>query len=166
VKVPALLLALLFAGSLAAVAPAGADASAYVRVSSLPGPARVDRIVISRVGINVPIRNGVIGAPIRERVAYRYPGTSWPGGHSNTYLYGHARVGTFLNLKYLRLGDTVLLHLVTGSWMRYKVTSIRRVHWNDGRWTLRTSTERLTLQTCTTPYPTGDKLLVIAVPLA
>ena len=87
-RLPALLLALLVAGSLAAVAPAPTDAYTYFRVSSLRGPARVDRIVVSRVGINAPIRNGVIGAPIYERVAYHYPGTSWPGGHSNTYPTG------------------------------------------------------------------------------
>jgi LPXTG-site transpeptidase (sortase) family protein len=165
-RLPAFLLALLMAGSLAAVAPAYADAHTYVRVSSLPGPARVDRIVIARVGINLPIRSGVIGAPIHERVAYHYPSTSWPGGHSNTYLYGHARVGTFLNLKYLRAGDIVLLHLVKGDWVRYKVSSVRRVRWNDGRWTLRNSTERLSLQTCTGFHPTADKLMVLAVPVA
>ena len=138
----------------------------YVRVSSLRGPVRVDRIVISRVGISLPIRNGVIDAPIYERVAYHYPGTSWPGGHSNTYLYGHARAGTFLKLKYVRAGDIVLLHLVTGSWVRYKVTSVQRVRWNDGRLTLLTSTERLTLQTCTSYYKTADKLVILAVPVA
>ena len=165
-RLPALLLALLVAGSLAAVAPAPTDAYTYVRVSSLRGPVQVDRIVISRVGISLPIRNGVIGAPVYERVAYHYPGTSWPGGHSNTYLYGHARAGTFLKLKYVRAGDIVLLHLVTGSWVRYKVTSVQRVRWNDGRVTLLTSTERLTLQTCTSYYKTADKLVILAVPVA
>jgi LPXTG-site transpeptidase (sortase) family protein len=165
-RLPALLLALLVAGSLAAVAPAPTDAYTYVRVSSLRGPVQVDRIVISRVGISLPIRNGVIGARVYERVAYHYPGTSWPGGHSNTYLYGHARAGTFLKLKYVRPGDIVLLHLVTGSWVRYKVTSVRRVRWNDGRVTLLTSTERLTLQTCTSYYKTADKLVILAVPVA
>jgi hypothetical protein len=107
-RLPALLLALLVAGSLAAVAPAPTDAYTYVRVSSLRGPVRVDRIVISRVGISLPIRNGVIGAPVYERGAYHYPGTSWPGGHSNTYLYGHARAGTFLKLlaDQLKLNET------------------------------------------------------------
>ena len=162
----AILAAILLVGSFAAATPADTDAYTYVRVSSLPGPTRVDRIIVSRVSINLPIRNGVIGGRIYERVAYHYPGTSWPGGHSNTYLYGHARAGTFLNLKYMRAGDIVLLHLVTGGWVRYKVTSVRRVAWNDGRWTLLTSTERLTLQTCTSYYRTADKLVVIAVPVA
>jgi LPXTG-site transpeptidase (sortase) family protein len=166
-RLPALLFALLFVGSVAAVAPAPTDAATYVRVSRLKGPTRVDRIVISRVGIDLPIRGAVIGTTtIRERVAYHYPGTSWPGGHSNTYLFGHARVGTFLNLGYLRKGDIVELHLTKGGWVRYQVTSVRRVRWNDVRWIRRTHTERLTLQTCTSYAKTADKLVVVAVPVA
>ena len=160
------LAAILLVGSFAAATPANSAGSTYVSVSSLSRATRADRIVISRVGINLPIRDGVLGAPIAERVAYRCPGTSWPGGHSNTYLYGHARLGTFLTLKDMHVGDIVLLHLVTGAWVRYKVTIVRRVRWNDGSWTLLTSTERLTLQTCATYYPTADKIVVAAVPVA
>ena len=160
------LAAILLVGSFAAATPATSDGSTYVSVSSLSRATRADRIVVSRVGINLPIRDGVLGAPIAERVAYRYPGTSWPGGHSNTYLYGHARVGTFLTLMDMHVGDVVQVHLVTGAWVRYKVTIVRRVRWNDGSWTLLTSTERLTLQTCTSWYTTADKIVVVAVPVA
>jgi len=162
----AMLAAIVLVGSFAAATPATGDGSTFVSVASLAGPTRADRVVVSRVGINVPIQNGVLGAPIAEHVAYRYPGTSWPGGHSNMYLYGHARVGTFLNLWNMRVGDIVQVHLVTGAWVRYRVTIVRRVPWNDGRWTLLTSTERLTLQTCTSWYTTADKIVVVAVPLA
>ena len=165
-RVLAFLAAIVLVGTIAVATPAASDGSIYTSVSSLAGATRADRIVISRVGINVPIRNGVLGAPIAEHVAYRYPGTSWPGGHSNMYLYGHARVGTFLNLKYMRVGDIVQVHLVTGAWVRYRVTIVRRVPWNDGRWTLLTSAERLTLQTCTSWYTTADKIVVVAVPVA
>lgn len=164
----ATLAALVVLGSFAAATPKGADAYTYIYkpVAGLPGATKVDRIVISRVGINIPIRNGVIGARILERIAYHYPGTSWPGGHSNTYFYAHARVGSFLNLKYMRAGDIIRLHLVTGGWVRYKVTAVKRVRWNDGSWTLLTSRERLTLQTCTSYYVTANKLVVVAVPVA
>jgi LPXTG-site transpeptidase (sortase) family protein len=161
----ATLAAVVLMGSFVAAAPSDTDAHTYLKVASLAGPTRVDRIVVSRVRIDMPIRNGVIGATVRDRIAYHYPGTSWPGGHSNTYLYGHARAGSFLNLKYLRTGDIVMLHLVSGSWVRYRVTSVKRVRWNDGRWTLLTSSERLTLQTCTSYGPTADRLVVVAVPV-
>ena len=162
----AILAAIILVGSFAAATPTSSDGSTFVSVSSLGGPTRADRVVASRVGINVPIRDGVLDAPIAEHVAYRYPGTSWPGGHSNMYLYGHARVGTFLNLKLMRVGDIVQVHLATGPWIRYRVTIVRRVPWNDGRWTLDTPTERLTLQTCTSWYTTADKIVVVAVPVA
>jgi LPXTG-site transpeptidase (sortase) family protein len=165
-RVVAVLAAIVLVGSFAAATPAASDGSTYTSVSSLAGATRADRLVISRVGINVPIRDGVLDAPIAEHVAYRYPGTSWPGGHSNVYLYGHARVGTFLNLKYMRVGDIVLVHLATGAWVRYRVTIVRRVPWNDGRWTLDAPSERLTLQTCTSWYSTADKIVVVAVPIA
>jgi LPXTG-site transpeptidase (sortase) family protein len=164
-RLPALLLALALVGSFAAATPAVTDGYTYVRVSRLPGPTQVDRIIISRVGISLIIKNGVIGAPIQEKVAYHYPGTSWPGGHSNTYFYAHARAGSFLNLKYLHYGDIVQMHLKTGNWVRYKVTLVKKVPWNDGRWTLLGSTERLTLQTCTSYYNTAPKIVVVAVPL-
>ena len=63
------LAAILFVGSFAAATPASSDGSTYVSVASLSGATRADRIVISRVGINLPIRDGVLGAPIAERVA-------------------------------------------------------------------------------------------------
>jgi LPXTG-site transpeptidase (sortase) family protein len=164
--VPAIGVAVLLAFSAGALAPASSDAATYVRVSSLKAATRADRIVIARAGIDLPIANGVIGAPIREHVAYHYPRTSWPGGHSNTYLYGHARAGSFLSLWSLRKGDIVQLRLANGGWVRYRVTSVRRVKWNDGSWVLPTKSERLTLQTCTSYTKTADRLVVLAIPVA
>ncbi len=164
-RLPVLLLALAVMGSFAAASPSTTDGRTYVKVSSLTRATKVDRVVASRVNINLPIRNGVIGGTVRERIAYHYPGTSWPGGDSNTYFYAHARVGSFLNLKKMRVGDIVRLHLVSGGWVRYKVTLVKRVRWNDGKWTLLTSSERLTLQTCTGNTKTADRLVVVAKPL-
>jgi LPXTG-site transpeptidase (sortase) family protein len=163
-RIPALLFALLMVGSFTAATPPSAAAVTYVPFSSLSGPIRADKVVASRVNISLPIKNGVIGGTVYERIAYHYPGTSWPGGDSNTYLYAHARTGSFLNLKYMKVGDVVRLHLVTGGWVKYKVTLVKRVAWNDGRWTLLTSTERLTLQTCTGNTKYADRLVVVAKP--
>ena len=80
--------------------------------------------------------------------------------------FWHGAERMFLTLKDMRAGDIVQLHLVTGDWVRYRVTIVRRVPWNDGRWTLLTSAERLTLQTCTSWYTTADKFVVVAVPVA
>jgi LPXTG-site transpeptidase (sortase) family protein len=165
-RLPALLLSLLLAASFAGATAQSTDAYTYtyVKIASLPYASKVDRIVVSRVAINIPIRSGSIGGTVLERVAYHYPGTSWPGGHSNTYLYAHARTGSFLALWKMRVGDIVRLHLVKGGWVQYRVTLAKRVPWNDGRWTLLTSSERLTLQTCTGNTKTADRFVVVAVP--
>lgn len=149
-------------GSTPVVAPVAA--LSYVRVSSLKIPTRATSISMPRLGIWMPIRNGVLGTTISRRYAYHYPTTSWPGGHSNTYLYAHARYGAFLYLRYARKGDLVIFRLATGRYVKYKVTGIYSVAWNAGRWVLPTSSERITLQTCLGPYRTSRRLIVIAVP--
>jgi LPXTG-site transpeptidase (sortase) family protein len=158
---------MLVAVVLAAANPAVTQARTYTSISGLSGATRADRIIIKRIGVKMPIRKGVIGGTVRERIAYHYPGTSWPGGHSNTYLYAHARVGSFIDLKKLQVGDIVKLRLkVSRVWVRYVVKKVKRVPWNDGRWTLLTANERLTLQTCTGNTATADRIVVVAVPLS
>ena len=146
------------AASVAAASPV------YTRVSSLHGATRATNVAIPRLGINMPIREGVLNGVISRQYAYHYPGTSWPGGRSNTYLYAHAQVGAFVNLKYARVGDLVTLRLGTGRYVKYKVSAIHRIAWNDDRWLLPTSSDRITLQTCLGPYVKSLRLVVIAVP--
>jgi LPXTG-site transpeptidase (sortase) family protein len=141
-----------------------AGAATFTRVASLPGATRATSISIPRLRIGLQIRGGVLGGTISARYAYHFPATSWPGGHSNTYLYAHARVGAFLALRFARRGDTVVLRLATGAYVRYRVTSVRSVAWNDLRWLRPTASERLTLQTCLGSAKTARRLIVLAVP--
>lgn len=141
-----------------------ADGVSYVRVSSLARATRATNVAIPRLRISRPIREAVLTGTISRLYAYHFPSTSWPGGHSNTYIYAHAQAGAFLNLKYVRLGDLVVLRLSTGRYVRYKVTGKYSVAWNDLRWLKPTRTERLTLQTCLGYLKTSRKLVVIAVP--
>jgi len=145
-------------------ASVAAASSPYSRVSSLHAPTRATTVAIPRLGISLPIVNGTANGVISRRYAYHYPGTSWPGGGSNTYLYAHAQVGAFVNLKYARIGDLVTLRLSTGRYVKYKVSAKYNVAWNDDRWLLPTSSERITLQTCLGPYTTSRRLIVVAVP--
>ena len=151
-------------GDAALVAPAAAASPVYTRVSSLHSATRATNVAIPRLGINMPIRNGVLNGVISRQYAYHYPGTSWPGGGSNTYLYAHAQVGAFVDLKYARIGDIVKLRLSTGRYVKYKVTAIHSIAWNDDRWLLPTSSDRITLQTCLGPSVKSRRLVVIAVP--
>jgi LPXTG-site transpeptidase (sortase) family protein len=141
-----------------------ASAVTYTRVSSIGPATRATRISIPRLKIAMPIRSGVLGGTISRSYAYHYPGTSWPGGGSNTYLYAHGQAGAFLNLKYARVGDQITLRLVTGRYVRYRVTIVRSVAWNDLRWLRPTTRERITLQTCLGNTKTARRLIVVAVP--
>ena len=128
------------------------------------GQIRANRIRIASVGIDLAIIDGDgIDAPIGK--AAHYPGSAWPGGGSNIYIYGHARVGMFIALWQVRVGDTVELDLVDGTSRTYVVTKVLpKVPYNAVTYLRPTNTEQLTLQTSTSYYPTAPRFVVIAVP--
>jgi LPXTG-site transpeptidase (sortase) family protein len=151
----------------AASAPASPFASPSTPPSSTPAIGqgiRANRIVIARLGINLAVVEGDgLDAPIGK--AAHYPGSAWPGGGSNIYIYGHARVGMFLPLWQVRVGDTVELDLVGGTSRTYVVTKILpKVPYDAVTYLAPTPTEQLTLQTSTSYYSTAPRFVVIAVP--
>ena len=152
--------------------PATATATATVNSPSPSGEAsssttnevRAERIRIDRLDIDLAIIEGDgIDAPTGK--AAHYPGSAWPGGGSNIYIYGHARKGMFLALWKTRVGDTIELDLVDGTSRAYVVKRVLpKVPWNAVQYLKPTSTEQLTLQTSTSYYPTAPRFVVIAVP--
>ena len=134
-----------------------------------PSPApeagiRANRIRIARLGIDLAIIEGDgIDAPIGK--AAHYPGSAWPGGGSNIYIYAHARIGMFINLWQVQIGDTVELKLVDGTTRTYVVTEILpKVPFDAVKYLQPTPTEQLTLQTSTSYYATAPRFVVITVP--
>lgn len=125
---------------------------------------RATRIRVARLGIDLPIIEGDgIDAPFGK--AAHFPGTAWPGGASNIYLYAHARDGMFIALWRAKRGDEVILQLVDRSLRTYVVTQVLpHVPWNAIQYLDRTPSEQLTLQTCTSYLPTAPRFIVIAVP--
>ena len=125
---------------------------------------RANRIKIARLGLDLAVVEGDgVDTPIGK--AAHYPGSAWPGGGSNIYLYGHARVGMFLPLWQIHIGDTVEMDLVNGTSRTYVVTKILpKVPYDAVSYLAPTPTEQLTLQTCTSYYPTAPRFVVIAVP--
>jgi LPXTG-site transpeptidase (sortase) family protein len=125
---------------------------------------RANRIRIARLGIDLAIIEGDgIDAPIGK--AAHYPGSAWPGDNSNIYIYGHARAGMFITLWEAREGDTIELDLVDKTSRTYVVTKVLpRVPWDAVQYLEPTKTERLTLQTSTSYYPTAPRFVVVAVP--
>ena len=124
------------------------------------------RIRIARLGIDLRIVEGDgIDAPMNK--AAHYPGTGWPGGGTNIYIYAHAQTGMFLALWKARVGDQVELDLVDGTTREYIVTQVKpKVPWNALQYLDPTPTEQLTLQTSTSYTATAPRFIVIAVPAA
>jgi LPXTG-site transpeptidase (sortase) family protein len=122
------------------------------------------RIVIRRLGIDLRIVEGDgIDAPIGK--AAHYPGSGWPDGGTNIYIYAHARTGMFLSLWDARVGDKVVLTLVDGTQRTYVVdTVLPKVPWNAVQYLAPTDTEQLTLQTSTSYYGTAPRFVVITHP--
>jgi LPXTG-site transpeptidase (sortase) family protein len=122
------------------------------------------RIQIARLGIDLRIVEGDgIDAPLDK--AAHYPGSGWPGGGTNIYIYAHAQDGMFLALWDAKVGDEVVLDLVDGTSRRYIVTQVLpRIPWNALKYLGPTPTEQLSLQTSTSYTPTAPRFLVIAEP--
>lgn len=164
------------------VTPAAAPsltASAAPSPTPAPTPSGRDisgaRVAIDRLGIDLPLEWGDVerdvphedyagGTP--ERVALVFPGSALPGAGGNTYIYSHARVGMFLSLWNIRLGDIVELRWPDAT-LRYEVREIHpRVDPTDTSWLERAGPERLTLQTSTGPVPQDPRFIVIAAPVS
>jgi LPXTG-site transpeptidase (sortase) family protein len=143
---------------------AGSPAASPSATPAVGQGIRANRIVIARLGINLAVVEGDgLDAPIGK--AAHYPGSAWPGGGSNIYIYGHARVGMFLPLWQIHIGDTVELDLVDGTSRTYVITKILpKVPYDAVSYLAPTPTEQLTLQTSTSYYPTAPRFVVIAVP--
>jgi LPXTG-site transpeptidase (sortase) family protein len=122
------------------------------------------RIGIPRLGIDLRIVEGDgIDAPLNK--AAHYPGTAWPDGGSNIYIYAHAQKGMFLALWDAKVGDEVVLDLADGTSRRFIVTDVKpKVAWNALEYLEPTPSERLTLQTSTSYTPTAPRFIVLAEP--
>ncbi|MFV2065101.1 MAG: sortase domain-bontaining protein [Chloroflexota bacterium] len=134
-------------------------------VESAPGDALpATGVRLDRLGIDLPIVEGD-GVTVPEGAASHYPGTSWPGEGSNTYLYAHAREGNFLELWQVRTGDLVEVDMADGSVVEYRVSEILPiVRWDALEQLAPTDSERLTLQTSLWYDDTAPRFVVIAEP--
>lgn len=131
--------------------------------SATPGIV-ANRIQIRRLGIDLKIIEGDgIDAPIGK--AAHYPGTGWPDGGSNIYIYGHARKGMFLPLWDVKVGDKVVLILVDKTSRTYVVDKVLpKVPWDAVQYLRPTPIEQLTLQTSTSYFDTAPRFVVITHP--
>ena len=129
-------------------------------VSTELAPATAIRL--GRVGIDVPLIEGD-GYRVPDGAVAHYPDTAWPGEGSNTYVYGHARAGQFLDLWKVRTGDLVEVDMADGTTADYTVSQILPlVRWDALQYLGPTDHEILTLQTCLGYAETAPRFVVIA----
>ena len=136
-----------------------------------PGPIPEGfRVKVLRLGIDLPIREGVVERDVDQQqtpegYVFHLPGSAIPGEVGNAYLYAHARRGMFLGLWDARVGDVVEIATPDGRTLVYVVAEVRpRVSPTDVSVARSTPDERLTLQTSTGPSPEDPRFVVIAVP--
>jgi LPXTG-site transpeptidase (sortase) family protein len=146
------------------VSPIVTDSVAPAPGSSAARGIRAKHVQIQRLGIDLRIVDGDgIDAPIGK--AAHYPGSGWPDGGTNIYIYAHARTGMFLSLWDARVGDRVVLTLVDGTQRTYVVDEVLpKVPWDALQYLAPTPAEQLTLQTSTSYYGTAPRFVVIAHP--
>ncbi len=129
-------------------------------------------VKVARLGIDLPIREGIVQRDIEQQqtpedFAFHLPGTALPGQVGNSYLYAHARRGMFLSLWKAKVGDLVEVTTPDGRTLQYEVSEVRpRVAPTDVSVAQQTTDERLTLQTSTGPSPEDPRFVVIALPHA
>lgn len=139
-----------------------------VQPSRMIQPLASERIVIKRLGIDLPLAEGdmtrdVEQAATPEGAAFHLPGTALPGEVGNSYIYAHARAGMFLSLWQAAIGDEVDVSGPAQT-LRYEVVSVLpRVAPDDMSVIAPTPFERLTLQTSTGPNGSYPRFVVIAL---
>jgi len=153
-------------------APMDAPAPAAIPSGARSGTAALAegwRILVPRLGIDLPLRNGDLERDVArqrtpEGAAFRLPGSALPGA-GNTVLYAHARKGMFIALWAARVGDRVELVAPDGRVLAYRLMEIHpRVGPTDIGYLLPTDDERITLQTSTGPLATDPRFVAIARP--
>lgn len=150
----------------------GSSATAPPSATIAPPRAIPDgyRVQIPRLRIDLPIKEGdntrdIENGQTPEGAAFHLERTAIPGEGGNSYLYAHARTGMFLSLWGAKEGDEVLVVTPDARTLRYVVSEVHpRVPYNETKWVLPSTAERLTLQTSTGPNPQDPRFLVVALP--
>src|SRR3990170_8313655 len=126
-------------------------------------PRDTNHIVIPRLRLDKPIIVGDNPNLVHEGVWHR-PGTSFPGQGSNTVLVGHRFTykdpSVFYSLDKVELNDPIVLAW-EGKLYVYRVNDIKTVPAEAIEVEAPTSTEQLTVYTCTPLWSIKNRLVLI-----
>jgi LPXTG-site transpeptidase (sortase) family protein len=123
------------------------------------------RILIPNVSIDLKVIDAQIVNgywELSDNTASYGLGSGQPGEKNNTVIFAHARQGLFYNLKDVKLNDVIYV-FTKDKWYRYKVNKITAVYPNQTEVIKPTTTQVLTLYTCTGFYD-EKRLIVTAAP--
>lgn len=125
------------------------------------------RILISKAKINLKIEETRIidGVwQISPKLASHLITSARPKENGNIVIYGHNKRELFASLKKVAVGDGLTVYTADGKLHNYQVTQVLTTTPKDIQWVLPTSTETLTIYTCTGIFD-SKRLIVRAVPL-
>lgn len=127
----------------------------------------VNRLIIAKIGVNVPIIEAKNSADGLSRGAWRMPESSTPDQGGNTVISGHRfkylppNNLTFFLFDKLAIGD-----IISVSWRKknyfYKIKEIKIIEPTDLSILKPTANSTLTLYTCDPIYSQKNRLVVIA----
>ncbi|GEM_PF-309663 len=129
-----------------------------------------NKIIIPKIGVEMPIVEGVNEQIALNQGAWRLPGTSTPDQGGNTVITGHRfkyippSKETFYLLDKLELGDTFTINW-EGLEYNYQVTETKVVEPTALEVLDNTTSPRVTIITCTPLFTTKQRLIVIGEPL-
>jgi LPXTG-site transpeptidase (sortase) family protein len=124
------------------------------------------RIVIPSVSIDLSIIEAPVVAgywELSETTASHGVGSANPGQIGNTVIFAHARTGLFAPLRNIKKSQLIYV-LTKDRWYRYQVDQIKEVKETQTQVVAPTTSETLTLFTCS-GFLDSKRLIVTAKPL-
>ncbi len=119
------------------------------------------RVVIPSVGIDVPVKEAsVIGGAweVFADTAGHGHDRAIPGAGDNIVIYAHARPGLFLNLKNVKIGESIFV-FTQNNWYEYKAMESFDVTPDTVDVVLPADSEVLTLYSCSGPWDTTRRVI-------
>lgn len=134
-------------------------------ITAAPGGRAPVRLVISRLGIDLPVEEAVIVNnlwPVSGRAALHLDASPIPGDVGNSVIYGHNWASLLGPLKSARVGDQIEVTLGDAATRLFRVEYLAVVTPDQTHILDQTSDRRLTIYTCV-GFLDGKRLVIVAL---
>lgn len=140
--------------------------SGQIGAHTSSGPAAIN-IQIPQVNLSLPVTEATVSDgtwEISPNGASHWDSSANPGDSGNIVLYGHNKTNLFGPIRWLNLGEEIILTAANGQKYRYTIISTQTVSPNQTEFIEPKTEEILTLYTCTGLFD-SQRYVVIAVPI-